>query len=34
MNKFKPYLTIFIVALVAIAAVTRVPFVRKIVTGA
>jgi hypothetical protein len=34
MSKFKPFLTIAIVALVALAIVMRVPALRKLVTGA
>jgi len=34
MNKLKVYLPIFVVALIAIAAVSRVASLRKIVTGA
>jgi hypothetical protein len=34
MNKLKVYLPIFIVALIAIAVVSRVASVRKVVTGA
>lgn len=34
MTKFKPYILTIVLALVAVAIVSRVAFVRKIVTGA